>query len=82
MAINAFKILMVQVLVRADFFVTENNEIFINEVNTMPGFTPVSMYPLIMATYRCDRIQQLINKLINLAIERHAEKQQLQYNKD
>src|SRR5699024_7021867 len=32
-------------LTRADFFVTENNEIYINEVNTFPGFTPISMYP-------------------------------------
>src|SRR5690606_21142640 len=46
MAIAAFKILDCSGLVRADFFV-KDQEIYINEVNTMPGFTPVSMYPLL-----------------------------------
>lgn len=81
MAIKAFKILDSAGLVRADFFVTANNELYINEVNTMPGFTPVSMYPLLWqhtnVTY-----PELITRLITLATERHTEKQQLQYNKD
>lgn len=81
MAKKAFKAIDGAGLVRADFFVTENNEIFINEVNTMPGFTPVSMYPLLWqhtdVTY-----PQLIKELIGFALERYAEKQQLQYNRD
>ena len=81
MAKRAFKAIDGAGLVRADFFVTDNNEIFINEVNTMPGFTPVSMYPLLWqhtdVTY-----PQLVKELINLALERHTEKQQLQYNRD
>ena len=44
-AIRAFKILDCSGLVRADFFVTDEEEVIINEVNTMPGFTPISMYP-------------------------------------
>src|SRR5690606_2931959 len=47
MAIRAFKILDCSGLVRADFFVTDEDEVLINEINTMPGFTPVSMYPLL-----------------------------------
>ena len=81
MAIRAFKILDCSGIVRSDFFVTKNDEIYINEVNTMPGFTPVSMYPLLWqhtgVTY-----PELIDALIDLAIERYEEKQQLQYNRD
>lgn len=78
MAIRAFKVLDCSGLVRADFFVTADDDIVINEVNTMPGFTPVSMYPILWqntgVTY-----SDLIEQLIDLAIERHDEKQQLQY---
>lgn len=81
MAKKAFKAIDGAGLVRADFFVTEDNEIFINEVNTLPGFTPVSMYPLLWQHTNLP-YPELIKKLITLAIERHTEKQQLQYNRD
>ncbi|BDH63414.1 D-alanine--D-alanine ligase [Lysinibacillus sp. PLM2] len=81
MAIRAFKILDCAGLVRSDFFVTENNEVFINEVNTMPGFTPVSMYPLLWQNSGVS-YSELIDQLIDLAVERYEEKQILQYNKD
>ena len=81
MAKRAFKILDASGLVRADFFVTADDEVLINEVNTMPGFTPFSMYPLLWQnTGLC--YPELINQLIKLALERHTEKQKLQYNKD
>ncbi|MDF2556885.1 MAG: D-alanine--D-alanine ligase family protein [Bacillales bacterium] len=47
MAIKAFKSLDCSGLVRADFFLTQDGKVLINEVNTMPGFTPFSMYPLL-----------------------------------
>lgn len=81
MAKKAFKAIDGAGLVRADFFVTANNEIYINEVNTMPGFTPVSMYPLLWQHTNLP-YPQLIKQLLNLAVERHTEKQKLQYNKD
>ncbi|HWL22738.1 MAG TPA: D-alanine--D-alanine ligase [Ureibacillus sp.] len=81
MAIRAFKILDCSGLVRSDFFVTDQDEVLINEVNTMPGFTPVSMYPLLWQNTGVS-YPQLIDTLIELAIERHEEKQLLQYNKD
>lgn len=81
MAIRAYKVLDCSGLVRADFFVTSTDEVLINEVNTMPGFTPVSMFPLLWqqtgVTY-----PDLIDKLIELAVERHAEKQNIQYTMD
>ena len=55
-------------LSRVDFFLTEQNEIILNEINTMPGFTPISMYPKLMEdlgmTYG-----YLIDKLIEQAID-------------
>ncbi|PIC76873.1 D-alanine--D-alanine ligase [Sporosarcina sp. P19] len=81
MAIRAFKVLDCSGLVRADFFVTADDEVWINEVNTLPGFTPTSMFPLLWQksglTY-----PELIDQLIELAVERHTEKQQLQYTMD
>lgn len=72
----AFKVLDCSGLVRADFFLTNEGEVLINEVNTMPGFTPTSMFPLLWQhsgmTY-----PELIEELIRLALERHAEKQAL-----
>jgi len=81
MAIKAFKVLDCAGLVRADFFVTDDQEVLINEVNTLPGFTPFSMFPLLWQ-HTGVSYPELINQLIELAIERHAEKQQLQYKMD
>lgn len=81
MAMKAFKVLDCAGLVRADFFLTDDNEVIINEVNTMPGFTPFSMFPLLWQ-HTGISYPELINQLIELAIERHAEKQQLQYKMD
>ncbi len=78
---KAFKILDCSGLVRADFFVTENNEILINEVNTLPGFTPYSMFPLLWENTGVP-YPELIERLITLAIERHEEKQLLQVKMD
>jgi len=50
--------------------------VFVNEVNTIPGFTTISMYPKMWAATGVP-YGALIDRLIQLAIERHAEKQQL-----
>lgn len=81
MAIRAFKVLDGAGLVRADFFVTDQDEVLINEVNTMPGFTPTSMFPLLWQKTGVP-YSELIDELIDLAFERHAEKQQIQYKMD
>ncbi|MFJ7827185.1 D-alanine--D-alanine ligase [Psychrobacillus sp. NPDC096623] len=80
-AIRAFKILDCSGLVRADFFVTDQEEVIINEVNTMPGFTPISMYPKLWMESGLS-YPGLIEELIRLAIERHEEKQMLEHSKD
>lgn len=78
MAIRAFKVLDGSGLVRADFFVTAEDEVLINEVNTLPGFTPVSMYPILWKNSGL-AYSELLEELINLAIERFEEKQQLHF---
>lgn len=55
-------------LSRVDFFVTEDNDVYFNEINTLPGFTSVSMYPK-MLKYHGIEIQDLISSLIELAIQ-------------
>ncbi|WP_335872359.1 D-alanine--D-alanine ligase [Bacillus sp. 2205SS5-2] len=65
-------------LVRADFFLSENHELLINEVNTMPGFTPFSMFPLLWKHTGVE-YAELIERLVSLATERYEEKQQIKY---
>jgi D-alanine-D-alanine ligase len=78
MAITAFKALDLSGLVRADFFLAEDGTVYINEVNTMPGFTPYSMFPLLWK-HSGVSYPELIERLIQLAIERHEEKQTITY---
>ena len=73
MALEAFKATDCSGLVRADFFVTEDNQIFINETNAMPGFTAFSMYPSLWENMGLS-YSDLITKLIDLAKERHEDK--------
>jgi D-alanine-D-alanine ligase len=78
MALKAFKALDCSGLVRADFFLTKDGKALINEVNTMPGFTPVSMFPLLWK-HTGIKYPKLIERLVELAKERHAEKQHIKY---
>ncbi|CAM4475489.1 D-alanine--D-alanine ligase [Paenibacillus tarimensis] len=79
MAVRAFLAIDGSGLSRVDFFMRkEDGKLLINEVNTMPGFTPFSMYPLMWKETGLS-YQELLDKLIQLALERHAEKQQIDY---
>lgn len=70
MAIAVFRTLCCEGMARIDFFLTKNQEFLVNEINTIPGFTRISMYPKLWEvsgiTYA-----QLIDQLIQLAIARH-----------
>ncbi len=66
-ALRIFKILNCKSLSRVDFFVTEDNKIIFNEINTIPGMTPISLYPLLMQDSGIDRVT-LIDKLYESAI--------------
>ncbi|WP_433721558.1 D-alanine--D-alanine ligase family protein [Actinoplanes sp. CA-051413] len=54
---------------RVDFFVTADNEIFLNEINTMPGFTPTSMFPLMWAATGLE-YPKVVDRLIRTALRR------------
>ena len=57
-------------MARVDFFLKENGDILVNEINTIPGFTKISMYPKLWEASGIS-YSSLINKLIELAIDRH-----------
>jgi D-alanine-D-alanine ligase len=82
MALRAFEAIDGSGLSRVDFFLRRaDNAILINEINTMPGFTPFSMYPLLWRESG-KPYGELVDDLIRLAIERHAEKQKIRYTFD
>lgn len=69
LAIKAFKAIDGKGLSRVDFFVeNKTGKVYLNEINTMPGFTQISMYPKLMEAYGI-QYKELIDKLINLATE-------------
>lgn len=68
-ALKAYRALGCSGLSRVDFFVTDDGRVLLNEINTLPGFTSISMYPKLMAA--CDiEGSRLIEKLIEFAYER------------
>ena len=74
MACRAFKSVDGSGLARVDFFLRrDTNELLVNELNTMPGLTDVSGYPKMWKASGIS-IKQIIDQLIALAFERHAEK--------
>ncbi len=75
-AINAFQALQCEGMARVDFFLTEDNEIYVNEINTLPGFTKISMYPKLWEISGVS-YPDLINELIELAIKRHEDEASL-----
>ena len=77
LAIAAFQAIDCAGMARVDFLMTrKSNKIFVNEVNTIPGFTTISMYSKLWAATGVD-YPTLLDRLIALAVERHTEKQQL-----
>ena len=77
LAVRAFRCLDLCGMARVDFFLDRASEaLFVNEVNTIPGFTPISMYPKLWEASGLS-FPALVDRLIRLAIERHAEKKRL-----
>jgi D-alanine-D-alanine ligase len=70
LAVRAFRVLCCNGMARVDLFLRSEGELLVNEINTIPGFTRISMYPKLWEasgiTYR-----ELVDRLIRLAIERH-----------
>lgn len=76
-ALRAYRVLGCAGLSRVDFFVTLDEAVIVNEINTLPGFTSISMYPKLWQASGL-AYTQLIDRLIELALERAEENRQLQ----
>jgi D-alanine-D-alanine ligase len=83
MAIEAFRACDLSGLARVDFLMEPDGKrrIYLNEVNTLPGFTRISMYPKLWAATGIP-YKDLITRLIELALERHAEKSRTTYSRE
>ncbi|HQY31990.1 MAG TPA: D-alanine--D-alanine ligase family protein, partial [Thermomicrobiales bacterium] len=70
-AVRAFRALDLAGMARVDFFLeTDTNRLLVNEVNTIPGFTSISMYPMLWEASGLP-LQALVSELVELAIARH-----------
>lgn len=76
-AIRAFQVLECEGMARVDCFVKENGDVLINEINTIPGFTKISMYPKLWEASGI-AYPELIDRLIQLALARFAREKRLQ----
>ena len=68
-ALSAYRTLLCEDYARVDMFIDSNNNIYLNEINTIPGFTKHSMYPMLMALEGFP-LSSLIDKLVELALKR------------
>jgi D-alanine-D-alanine ligase len=81
LAVECYRAVECEGLARVDFLLeASTNRLFINEINTLPGFTSISMYPK-MWEYSGLPMPKLLDRLIELALERHAARQRLRYSK-
>ena len=80
LAVEAFQVLGCSGLARVDVFLTDSGEVLINEINSLPGFTRISMYPKLWQatgmTY-----SELVSRLIELALEKHQARQALKISR-
>jgi len=70
LAVAAFDALRCDGMARVDFFLSEDRGVLLNEVNTVPGFTPISMYPAMWEATGLP-MPALVTELVRLAVERH-----------
>ena len=76
MALDAFRAVDAAGMSRVDFFVAaDESEVYVNEINTIPGFTPISMYPKLWQASGLE-YGELIDRLIQLALERRDDRRQ------
>jgi D-alanine-D-alanine ligase len=81
LAVECYRAVECEGMARVDFLLeSATGKLYINEINTIPGFTSISMYPK-MWEYSGLAMPQLIDRLIELALERHAAKRSLRYSK-
>lgn len=76
LALQAFVLLQCEGMARVDFFLSQDGTLFLNEINTIPGFTAISLYPKLWEHSGISQ-KDLIDRLIELAFERHRRKKVL-----
>ncbi|RUS42230.1 D-alanine--D-alanine ligase family protein [Cohnella sp. AR92] len=81
LAILAYQAHGCEGLARVDFFLDGEGELFLNEINALPGFTNFSMYPVMWERTDGTSYSELIEKLIGLAVARHEAKQTIRYTR-
>lgn len=77
LACDSFKVLEADGFARMDFFLLGHDEIYINEINTLPGFTKISMYPKMWESSGLD-ITSLLTEIVKFGLERFQKQQKLQ----
>jgi D-alanine-D-alanine ligase len=80
LALKAYKTLCCEGMARVDFFVQANGRVLVNEINTIPGFTAISMYPKMWAASGIS-YPKLVDRLIQLALQRHRSEMRLKTSK-
>jgi D-alanine-D-alanine ligase len=79
LAVSAFQTIDCAGMARVDFLLDrESRELYVNEINTIPGFTPISMYPKLWEASGLS-YPELVHRLISLALERHRDKSRTQF---
>lgn len=79
LAIKTFKALGCDILARVDFYLKKDGTLYVNEINTLPGFTQISMYPKMWEASGVE-YKDLITNLIHLAFEKNASDSQLKHS--
>ena len=80
LAVEAFQVLGCSGLARVDVFLAESGEVLINEINSLPGFTRISMYPKLWQATGMS-YSELVSRLIDLALEKHHARQTLKISR-
>ncbi len=78
LAVDSFIATECEGMARVDFFVREDGEVVVNELNTIPGFTPTSVYARLFEASGIG-YAELLDRLIQLALERHERRSGLEY---
>jgi D-alanine-D-alanine ligase len=76
LALRTFRALEASGLARVDFLMSKSGDVYVNEINTLPGFTAISMYPQMWAASGIPA-RELVSRLIDLALDRAARRRKL-----
>ncbi|MHC6225924.1 D-alanine--D-alanine ligase [Pseudomonas sp. X10] len=79
-SVAAYQALECSGLARVDVFLTRDGKVLVNELNTLPGFTRISMYPKLWQ-HSGMAYSELVSRLIDLALERHARRNELRFSR-